>query len=209
MDAAADPREWFAVASDAVVDVVAAVPDDAWERPGLGEWTVRELVAHTVRAWTTVRDYLAEPVPRDGTPAITASEYLAQGMALPGIHEGVAQRARDDAAVLGDDPAAAARESATEVGALLGCEPDDRLLPTRIGVMTLGEYLRTRAFELTVHGLDVARAAGLEAPSGLRAAAVPALGLAAEFAGRRDDAVTLLATATGRDVPARYDGRLG
>ena len=209
MDAVADPREWFAVASDAVVDVVAAVPDDAWERPGLGEWTVRELVAHTVRAWTTVRDYLAEPVPRDGTPAITASEYLAQGMALPGIHEGVAQRARDDAAVLGDDPAAAAREAATEVDALLGREPDDRLLPTRIGVMTLGEYLRTRAFELTVHGLDVARAAGLEAPSGLRAAAVPALGLAAEFAGRRDDAVTLLATATGRDVPARYDGRLG
>jgi uncharacterized protein (TIGR03083 family) len=209
VDAAADPREWFAVASDAVLDVLASVPDEHWHRPGLGEWTVRELVAHTVRAFTTVRDYLAEPVPRDGTPTITAAEYLAQGMALPGIHEGVAQRARDDAAALGDDPAGAAREAAATVVELLGGEPDGRLLPTRIGVMTLGEYLRTRAFELTVHGLDIARAAGLVAPPGLRAAAVPAIGLAAELAGRRDDAVALLAAATGREAPVRFDGRLG
>ncbi len=75
--------------------------------------------------------------------------------------------------------------------------------------MTLGEYLRTRAFELTVHGLDVVRATSLEAPPGLRVAAVPAVGLAAEFAGERDDAVHLLAAATGRPTPTGYDGRLG
>jgi uncharacterized protein (TIGR03083 family) len=209
MDAAADPRQWFAVASDAVVDLVAAVPDDAWERPGLGEWTVRELVAHTLRAWTTVCDYLDEPVPPPGTPALTAARYLAQGMAVPGIHEGVARRARDDAAALGERPAGAARAAAASARERVDTEPGDRLLPTRIGVMTLDEYLRTRAFELTVHGLDVARATGLGTPSGLRAAAVPAVGLAAEFAGERGDAVALLAAATGRPTAAGYDGRLG
>jgi uncharacterized protein (TIGR03083 family) len=209
MDAAAEPRQWFATASSAVVEVVAAVPDDAWEAPALGEWTLRELVAHTLRAWTTLCDYLGEPVPSAGTPVLTASEYLARGMAVPGIHEGVARRGRDDAGRLGDDPAAHARDVAASATALVAGERDDRLVPTRIGVMTLGEYLRTRAFELTVHGLDVARSAGLEPPPGLRSCAVPAVGLAAEFAGERDEAVSLLAAATGRPTPVPYDGRLG
>ncbi len=209
MDAAADPREWFAAASSAVVALIAAVPDDAWERPGLGEWDVRELAVHTFRSWTTVRDYLAEPVPPAGTPVLTAGEYLARGMAAPGIHEGVAQRARDDAAALGRDLAPVARELWQTVTDLVTTEPDDRLLPTRIGVMTLGEYLRTRAFELTVHGLDLVRATGVAAPPDLVAAAVPALGLAAEHAGERGDAVALLEAATGRGPLDPGYGRLG
>ena len=209
MHASAEPRQWFGTASAAVVDLVAAVPGDAVERQGLGEWSVRELVAHTLRAWTTVRDYLAEPVPPEGTPVLTAAEYLAQGMAVPGIHEGVAQRARDDAAALGDDLAAAAREAAGRAAALVDAEPDDRLLPTRLGVMTLREYLRTRSFEITVHGLDLARAAELDPPAALRSAAVPALGLVAELAGERGDAVALLEAATGRaPLPVGY-GSLG
>lgn len=199
MDAAADPRQWFTVASTGAVEVLDAVPDGAWPRPGLGEWTVRELGAHTVRAWTTLRDYLGEPLPPADSPVLTAAEYLAVGMAAPGVHDGVAQRARDDAAALHDDDlVAAARTAAIEAAALVDATPDDRRVPTRFGVLTLREYLRTRALELTVHGLDLAHAVGGDVPPRLRAAAVPALGLVAELAGQRDDAVRLLAAATGR-----------
>ncbi|HET7762560.1 MAG TPA: maleylpyruvate isomerase N-terminal domain-containing protein [Phycicoccus sp.] len=198
MDALAGSREWFAGASDAVVGLVAAVPQDAWEGPGLGEWSVRELVAHTLRAWTTVHDYLGEPVPAEGTPGLTAAQYLARGLVLPGIHEGVAQRARDDVARLGTDPAGAARAVADEVTALVATVVDERLLPTRIGVMTVGEYLRTRAFELTVHGLDVARAVGVTVPEDLAGCVPPALVLVAEVAAERGLAAPLLEAATGR-----------
>jgi uncharacterized protein (TIGR03083 family) len=198
MDAQAGSREWFAGASAAVVDLVATVPEDAWERPGLGEWSVRELVAHTLRAWTTVRDYLAEPVPAEGTPVLTAAEYLARGLVLPGIHEGVAQRARDDVARLGTEPAGTARAVADEVTALVATVVDERLVPTRIGVMTVGEYLRTRSFELTVHGLDVARAVGLALPDDLAGCVPPALVLVAEVAAERGLAAPLLEAATGR-----------
>ncbi len=209
MDAAADPRQWFTVASTGAVEVLDAVPEDAWTVPGLGEWTVRELGAHTLRAWTTLRDYLTEPVPPADAPVLTAAEYLATGMAVPGVHDGVAQRARDDAAELDDDLVAAARTAAIETAALVDAEPDDRRVPTRFGVLTLREYLRTRALELTVHGLDLARAVGADAPPRLRAAAVPALGLVAELAGHRGDAVRLLAAATGRDGLEPGYGALG
>jgi uncharacterized protein (TIGR03083 family) len=205
MDAATDPRTWFADASAAVLAVVSVVPDDAWDRPGLGEWDVRELVAHTLRAWTTVRDYLGREVPPPGAPALSAAAYIAQGLTLPGVHDGVAQRARDDVGALGEDPAAVARQRADDAAALVADEPDDRLLPTLVGVMTLAEYLRTRAFELTVHGLDVVRAVGLEVPAELAACAVPALALAAEVAAERGSAVPLLAAVCGRvPLPETY-----
>ena len=77
-------------------------------------------------------------------------------------------------------------------------------MPTRIGVMTVGEYLRTRAFELTVHGLDVARAVGLTLPDDLAGCVPPALVLVAEVAAERGLAAPLLAAATGR-APLPHD----
>ena len=205
MDSSTDPRTWFAAAADAVVAVVAAVPHHAWDRPALGEWTVRELTAHTLRAWTTVRDYLAEPVPPAGSPTLSAARYVAGGVTVPGVHEGVAQRARDEVPALGEDPAAVVRAVAGEAAARVTDESDDRLVPTRFGIMTLPEYLRTRAFELTVHGLDLVRAVGVEPPRDLTACAVPALALTAEVAGERGAARPLLDAVTGRTpLPADY-----
>ena len=44
----------FASASAFFVDTVSLVSNDRWGQPGLGEWSVRQLVAHTNRAHTTV-----------------------------------------------------------------------------------------------------------------------------------------------------------
>lgn len=128
MDARTSPRAWFDAVSGTVVEVVAGVPDDAWSGPGLGEWTVRELVAHLSRAWSTVRDYLAEPEPAVGTPVLTAAQYLTEGLTLPGVHEQVAQRARGDVAALGDAPAAALRDLALSTAGLVAATADERLV---------------------------------------------------------------------------------
>ena len=52
----------YAGAARAVHAAVAAVPGDAWEQPGLGEWTVRDLVGHASRSLVTVLEYLVRPV---------------------------------------------------------------------------------------------------------------------------------------------------
>jgi uncharacterized protein (TIGR03083 family) len=198
VDARTSPRAWYAAVSDAAVDVVALVPDDAWSSPGLGEWTIRELVAHLSRAWSTIGDYLAEPEPAEGTPVLTAARYLTVGLTLPGVHEGVAQRARADVAALGDAPAAVLRDLARSATGLVAVTADDRLVDTRFGALRFDEYLRTRAFELTVHGLDLTRALGLATPQALADAAVPTLALLAETAAERSSSVVLLESLAGR-----------
>ena len=61
----------FAATARSVSEAIDQVPDDAWDGPGLGEWTVRDLVGHTSRSLVTVIDYLGRPV--------TGTEVMAPG----------------------------------------------------------------------------------------------------------------------------------
>jgi hypothetical protein len=71
--------------------------------------------------------------------------------------------------------------------------------------MRLEEYLRTRVFELTVHCVDIADAAGLAwAPPG--AHLVDALHLAAHNASARDRGLEALRYLTGRRPAAGLEG---
>ncbi len=117
-----------------------------------------------VDATADPRTWFAEPLPEAGRP-LTPAEYLARGLTTAGVHEGVAERARAEVATLGTRPASVVAAVAEEARTIVGAEADGRLVPTRFGVMTLHGYLGTRAFELTVHGLDVVRAAGLAVPA--------------------------------------------
>ena len=54
-------REAYEVAAELFVNTVEQVGPTQWEQPGLGVWTVRELVGHTSRALLTVELYLAKP----------------------------------------------------------------------------------------------------------------------------------------------------
>lgn len=51
-------RAAFREAATLFVETVARVPDNAWETPGLGAWTLRALVGHTSRSLVTVETYL-------------------------------------------------------------------------------------------------------------------------------------------------------
>jgi uncharacterized protein (TIGR03083 family) len=189
---------WFETATRGVLALLADVPPSASSAPGLGDWTLLELIAHTCRSWTLIGTYLGEPEPAAGPEVGTAGFYFARGLTQPGIHEGVLARGREDATAMGEDPIAFARRSAARALEEAAATPTGRLIATRICPLPFTEFLRTRAFELTVHGLDIARASGRRLPTELEEACAPALILVSEIAAERGLAAPLLLAASGR-----------
>lgn len=182
--------------ADFVADLVVALPPEAWARPGLGEWTCRDLAGHTMRSITTVSTALASPVERVELQG--PADYYAAVSTVD--HAAVAQRGREAAAALGEDPAGAVRAALAQARADLDAVPagGDPLVRTALGGMRLSAYLSTRTIELVVHGGDLARAVGVpfEAPEEALTEVVAILGAVAV---RRRLAQPLLAAMTGRE----------
>ena len=185
----------FAAAARAVRDTVDQVPDDAWDGPGLGEWTLRDLVGHTSRSLVTVIDYLARPVAEE--VVASAAAYFTAISAGAFDAAAVTERGRQAGRDLGEGPASAFRslvEQAVRVAE--GTDPD-LVVHTIAGGMRVGAYLPTRTFELCVHGLDISTATGI--PVVLPARAVEeAAALAAVSAAQRGLGPDLLLAMTGR-----------
>ncbi len=159
----AQVREAFDAASDWFADVVGRVPADAWTRPGLGEWTVRELAAHTARAFTTIELYL-ETAP-DVVAVGGIVSYCRAAMASPGVNAAVAERGRQAGADLPADPedlVATLRTMAEQARAIVAATADDAATGSAAGGMRFADYLSTRVFELTVHTADLCSALGFE-----------------------------------------------
>lgn len=152
-----DARLAFREVSAWFVSLVATVPDDGWDRPGLGEWTVRELVAHTSRAHRTVAQYLADPQPLAHSDAVS---YFRAALGARGIDTAIFERGRAEAALLGDDPTDTVATRADEVLALVERTSGDAPCATAAGGMTLDGYLATRVVELTLHTVDLCVALG-------------------------------------------------
>ncbi|MEU7702085.1 sterol carrier family protein [Streptomyces sp. NPDC039028] len=129
----------------------------------LGEWTVRDLAAHLTVALSSLARRLAEPEPARRElalldwPAATAS-------AAASIDEDA--RAVDTA----DLPALFA-EAAERYEAALAGVPDERLVATRFGAMTVGDFLVTRTVELVVHTDDLNAATDAGVPQDRQALA--------------------------------------
>ena len=195
-------RDAFAAAADYFVATVVRVPADGWDRPGLGEWSVRALVGHTSRALLTVETYLAAGAARVDVPGPV--EYFMVALGPTADHSAIAERGRQAGAALGDDPAGAVRTLAERIVAQLQRAADSDLVGTPAGGMTLIAYLPTRIFELAIHTLDLAAALGV-AGSLPDAAAAVTLDLVAALARRRGRDTELLLAATGRGaLPAGY-----
>lgn len=152
----------FLSAAQSFVDLVRRIPGTAWEKPGLGAWTVRDLVGHTSRSLTTVSTYLKAPAQRE--TVTTAADYyaaireLSAGMGEDAIVERGRQAGRD----LGTDPASAVDALVAQVTTDLDAV-EDPLIEVIGGIgMRLSTYLPTRTFEMAVHGLDIAHAVGID-----------------------------------------------
>ncbi|MFC3742016.1 maleylpyruvate isomerase N-terminal domain-containing protein [Paractinoplanes deccanensis] len=196
-----DYRRTFRAAAVTFVDLVARIPGDRWDGPGLGEWTLRDLVAHTAgSALRQVPDVLATPA-ESVTVASPEGYWTFARTVAPEVYAAAVAAstdlARTAAHELGDDPAAPIGELAGRATQALAAAGDDDVVSTPAGGMRVRDWLPTRTFELVVHGLDVAAAAGVEAafpPDAVTEATV----LAARVAAAVGDGPSVLFALTGR-----------
>ena len=105
------------------------------------EWSVLELIGHGNRANVLPIEYYERPV------SVAKPDYF-----LP---ENVAERGRKAAWQLGNDPVAAVRAASDRALALADSAPDDAIVGTPFGEQRLASFLRSRAAELVLHGLDL------------------------------------------------------
>jgi hypothetical protein len=157
-----ETRATYELAGEAFLDLAAQLPLERYAGPGLGNWDLRALVGHTGRSFVTVSTYLATRaeavVTEDAADYFAVASRLAHGTARDAIH----QRGIEAGVALGEDPMAMLREARDEAGFALDLlEGADHVVETAAGGMRVSDYLPTRTFELTVHCLDIARAAGL------------------------------------------------
>src|SRR5262249_8399177 len=141
-------REAYESAAGLFVHTVEQVGPTQWEQPGLGVWTVRDLVGHTSRALLTVELYLAQPAAQpEGLRPVDDFLRAQAGLADPAS---VAARGREAGVALGSDPIAAIRDIAARVLAHVQTAADAVLVSTPVGGVRLIDYLPSRVFELAV-----------------------------------------------------------
>jgi uncharacterized protein (TIGR03083 family) len=176
-------EEQFAVLADWLDEV--PVSAHLVEPVGLGDWTVRELVAHLGLGIGLSR--FVSTAPSDAAP-LPLGEYVR---AYPPAADQIAGMTRDISAEFGDDLVGGFRRTAAEAFAALDALPGD-VLQARRGPITREDYLTTRLLELVVHGDDIQRALGrTDAPLLPAAVAAVSGALAAAYAersGRTTDA---------------------
>jgi uncharacterized protein (TIGR03083 family) len=135
----------------------------------LGDWTVRDLVAHIAMAAENINRNIDLPAPP--VPEVALLDWPVTTAAR-------AARISDDTKALAaraPEPAELDQwyeRTATRLTERLSATPDGRLIATRVGAMTLGDFLVTRTVELVVHTDDLNRAAGLAIPFDRQALAV-------------------------------------
>jgi uncharacterized protein (TIGR03083 family) len=186
-------RAAFAGAASSLRATVAGIEPGQWSAPGLGEWTVQELLGHTLRGFTTIELYLAA-APAVDRDVAGPEEYYRLALADPGVHRQVADRGRSAGEALGDDPAAGVRPVVERVLDLVATTPDDRVVEVFVGRMRFSDYLATRVVEIALHTLDLQRATGQPASLAAeteRLVSSVVLGLA--------DPVAVLLALTGRE----------
>ena len=139
----------------ALADWLDEVPVSAHlgEPVGLGDWTVRDLVAHLGLGIGLSR-YVAAAAP-DAVP-LSLGEYVR---AYPPAADQISQMTHDLSTAFGDDPVGGFRRTAVEAFAALDATPG-AVLQARRGPIARDDYLLTRLLELVVHGDDLQRALG-------------------------------------------------
>lgn len=194
----------FASAVTAFTQLTGDLPETCWDGPGLGDWDMRALVGHTSRSLITVSEYLRTPAEReDVTDAVAYYVWVREYTGAAGA-EAVTERGRAAGRDLGSDPVATVDGLAARALADVQAAGDPVISVIGGLGIRLSNYLQTRVFELAVHGLDIARAAGCEfalPPDVLEQATV----LAARVAVRLGQGETVLTALTGRSaLPPGY-----
>lgn len=191
---AAETATAFRLASTWWRSLVGSIDDERWHDHALGEWTVRELVAHGDRAYRTVLEYV-EGEAKDPTEIYSAASYFRTVLAEQTPHVHISARAKREAD-LEPDWVAATDQLGDAAERLVAARSGDTPVHTFVGEMLLDQYLATRVVELVVHGLDLGDALGLATPAPPLAARV-AITVLLDLA-TTDDLSTVARSLTGR-----------
>jgi uncharacterized protein (TIGR03083 family) len=210
--------EAFGAESECLSEVLAGIDDAAFARAsGCPPWSVAELAFHVRMTIGRLPGMIDGPEPTGDGLVSAAGYYRADQRFSDATNADRIESAQRGAAAL-PNAAARARDFAaarSHAWALLGATPPERVVRTRHGDrMLLPEFLRTRVFELAVHGLDLA--AALDRGPWMTDLAAEVTGElllpAAAGARLRTDAgwdqVTLIATLTGRRPATSAESRL-
>ncbi|MFF2141122.1 sterol carrier family protein [Kitasatospora sp. NPDC058190] len=181
-------RAALAAQTGALRAAVAGLGDEQLDLPTrLGDWRVRELLAHLAVQLDFLPVHLDDPL--EGRPALDLLGWVsAVGTVAPALDAQTRERA---AAGFGGDAASVAAAFGRAADALTGLlerpEAADpvRRLEIRLGSMLLSDLLVTRLVETVVHADDLADALGLAAfPHDRQAVAAVTRLLADAFADR-------------------------
>ncbi|OKH73098.1 hypothetical protein EB72_19745 [Mycobacterium sp. SWH-M1] len=197
-------RVVFASAARYLATLVRQIPADRWDEPGLGEWTVRDLVGHTSRSLITVSSYLHTTAFREDVrePAeyyVRMNDYVTDAGA-----DAIVERGRQAGRDLGADPVATIDGLVERVLGEINTAGDP-LMEVIGGIgLRLSTYLPTRTFEIAVHGLDIAAAVGLTATPPVEVLAESAA-LAGRIGAHLGQGPAVLRALTGRSpLPAGF-----
>ena len=144
-------EEQYAVLADWLDEV--PVSAHLVEPVGLGDWTVRELVAHLGLGIGLARNVTAAA---PGTVPLSLGDYVR---AYPPASQQIAEMTREIMASFGDDLVGGFRRTAAEAFEAIDAIPGD-VLQARRGPIARDDFLLTRLLELVVHGDDLQRAIG-------------------------------------------------
>jgi uncharacterized protein (TIGR03083 family) len=154
-----DELRAFRAESEAVEGTLAAVGTEMLSRPGVGSWTLHELIAHLIGAAARLAECAPTPV-EEPEPSCDRVGYWR--FDLDAEAPAVAARARERAVTL--DTAGLDGVFATAWRSTVGVATERgpaALVMTSRGPMRIDEYLATRVLEVCVHHLDVRTALDL------------------------------------------------
>ena len=142
-------RAGFEEGSRTLLNTLRSITADQWDRAGaLGEWTTRELAAHSLRAFLTIEGYLLGE-PKVDRVLADAGEYYSTVLTDPSVHRGVAARGHEAGRQL-LDPVGEAEAVIAQTLARVAATADDEPV----------NAFATRVVEIGVHTLDLQRATG-------------------------------------------------
>ena len=203
-----DYRRNYRAAAVSFADLVSRLPADRWDGPGTADWSLRELVGHTVGS--ALRQVPPVLTVTGGVVTLHAPEdyWAFARSAPPELHAAATAAsstdARETGAWLGDDAATRVSELAGQATAALAAAHDDDVVTTPAGGMRVRDWLPTRTLELVVHGMDAAGAAGVEFEPPAAAVAETAAVLA-RVAAAVGDGPAVIRALTGRGaLPAGF-----
>lgn len=190
-------RSAFSAVNDGFVQIVSLIGASSYDDPALGVWTVRDLVGHSYRVLTRLKEHIESPAA--SYTIDDPLEYYRLGKARRATTaSSIAQSGKEAGATLGADPAGLVREVSARVLALVARTSDELAVAAPVASISFAAYLPTRVFELTVHSLDLMRALALDQPGCLDEPIAASLGLASAIAAGAEEPGALLLALTGR-----------